>query len=180
MFCWNKHHEAHASLTNEHAENDENCRSSSTPLDGNFNLLLAVAPSESEAREALINLIKANKEEYYNLSDAQKSHIFNEYTEVKQCKVVGIHSSFDTVESQQCHSHLCVHWKQGTHTYYYACIIHYLPSLGQLNNLRSHTGIDMVLYATHGTTNLSLCGIIAFATKGVEGFMPTIRGMDTQ
>jgi hypothetical protein len=48
----------------------------------------------------------------------------------------------------------------------------------KLLNLKSHTGIETLLYATRGSTDLPLRGV-AFETEGVKDFMGTVVGMDT-
>ncbi|KAH7922382.1 hypothetical protein BV22DRAFT_974595, partial [Leucogyrophana mollusca] len=49
----------------------------------------------------------------------------------------------------------------------------------QLNSLNSCTGAEMILFTTCGTTDLPLRGL-AFATPGIEDFMPIVMNMDTQ
>ena len=47
----------------------------------------------------------------------------------------------------------------------------------QLLNLRSHTAIEVLLFVTHGTTDLGLQGVL-FATEGVERFLLDMQKVD--
>ncbi|KAG1860769.1 hypothetical protein F4604DRAFT_1930089 [Suillus subluteus] len=49
----------------------------------------------------------------------------------------------------------------------------------QLNNLRSRTGAEAILYTMHGSTDLPLRGV-AFATEGVDEFMASVMNVDNQ
>lgn len=49
----------------------------------------------------------------------------------------------------------------------------------QLHNLRSRTGVETLLYATRGTTDIPLQGF-AFATEGVQNFVASVMGFDDQ
>ena len=48
----------------------------------------------------------------------------------------------------------------------------------KLLNLKSRTGVETLLYATRGSTDLPLRAV-AFETEGVKDFMGTVVGMDT-
>ena len=48
-----------------------------------------------------------------------------------------------------------------------------------MNNLRSCTGAEVVLYATRGATDLPMQGI-AFSTEGVAQFLEHVLKIDTQ
>jgi len=54
-----------------------------------------------------------------------------------------------------------------------------LNPIFKLHSLKSRTGIEAVLYAACGTTDLPLRGI-AFATTGIEDFMGSVMGVDAQ
>jgi hypothetical protein len=49
----------------------------------------------------------------------------------------------------------------------------------QLHHLRSRTGAETIFYATRGTTDLPLRGVI-FATEGVQDFMGSAMSIDNQ
>jgi hypothetical protein len=49
----------------------------------------------------------------------------------------------------------------------------------QLNNLKSRTGVETMLFTTRGSTDLPLHGV-AFATEGVDNFLEGAMKTDTQ
>ena len=65
----------------------------------------------------------------------------------------------------------------------YAHIIFYCSKLElipmKLNNLKSHTGIETMLFATRGSTDLPMKGV-TFATAGVENFLEAVIKTDPQ
>ena len=48
-----------------------------------------------------------------------------------------------------------------------------------MDNLKAHTGIETILYATHGSTDLPLQGI-TFNTEGVDNFMESVIGVSAE
>jgi len=65
----------------------------------------------------------------------------------------------------------------------YAYIIFYCSRLKlipvKLNNLKSRTGIETMLFATCGSTDLPMKGV-TFATAGVENFLEAVMKTDPQ
>jgi hypothetical protein len=49
----------------------------------------------------------------------------------------------------------------------------------QLNNLKSRTGVETMLFTTRGTTDMPMRGI-SFTTSGVENFLEGVLKTDTQ
>jgi hypothetical protein len=49
----------------------------------------------------------------------------------------------------------------------------------QLNNLRSRTGVETMLFTTRGTTDMPMRGV-SFTTSGVENFLEGVMKTDTQ
>ncbi|KIK76927.1 hypothetical protein PAXRUDRAFT_168396, partial [Paxillus rubicundulus Ve08.2h10] len=114
------------------------------------------APSK---RQVLPELVKDIQEEYCRLSVDAKQNIVEEFSEFKETKAISIHVS--------AHSRI----NNVTHT---------LKAVeSKLNNLKSCTSVESILYTTCGTTDLPLRAI-SFATKGVEDFIGSVMHVDTQ
>ncbi|KAF8834718.1 hypothetical protein BDN67DRAFT_872571, partial [Paxillus ammoniavirescens] len=110
-------------------------------------------------QEILLQLVKNNKEKYHKLSDDAKQGIVREFTEFKVTKAIGVRISARSRIND---------------------ITQTLKVMeNELNNLKSHTGVETILYTTRGMTDLPLWGI-PFATEGVEDFMGMVMGVDTQ
>ncbi|KAG0708287.1 hypothetical protein DFH29DRAFT_795151 [Suillus ampliporus] len=110
-------------------------------------------------KDVLQEIVKDHREEYQDLTEAEKSQLLLEYGEYKETKTSGVQISTKSK------------------------IIDVTQTLkaikSELNNLKSRTGTEAMLYATRGSTDLPLRGI-AFATEGVEEFMPSVMNIDNQ
>ncbi|KAI9574343.1 hypothetical protein HD554DRAFT_2229605 [Boletus coccyginus] len=112
---------------------------------------------ENSMCDILPDLVKSNRVEYHTLSVDDKENLVKEYSEFKANKAVGqritarakINDVTNTLKAIE----------------------------DELDNLRYHTGIEAILYASRGTTDL-LLHRVAFATEGVSGFMGSIVGME--
>ncbi|KAI6022388.1 hypothetical protein BKA83DRAFT_4493710 [Pisolithus microcarpus] len=97
--------------------------------------------------------------EYHKLSAEDKNRLIKEFSEFREVKAIRV----------------CVTTKSKIND-----ITHMLKAVeNELHNLKSWTGVETVVYATWGTTNLPLQGV-AFATEGVADFMGSVMGIDTQ
>ncbi|KAG2122417.1 hypothetical protein BD769DRAFT_1319439, partial [Suillus cothurnatus] len=110
-------------------------------------------------KDVLQEIVKDHREEYQNLTEEEKTQILLEYGEYKEMKTTGVRISTKSK------------------------IIDITSTLkadkSELNNLRSRTGTESMFYATRGSTDLPLCGVI-FTTDSVEEFMPSMMNIDNQ
>ncbi|KIK74146.1 hypothetical protein PAXRUDRAFT_20165 [Paxillus rubicundulus Ve08.2h10] len=113
----------------------------------------------ARSRQVLLDLVKANREEYHNLSDAERKRIIKEFSDFKEMKIIGICASTQSKVNDVTQTFKLIGDK--------------------LNNLKARTGVETMLYATHGTTDLPLRGV-AFATEGVQDFMGSLIGVEMQ
>ncbi|KAI6100913.1 hypothetical protein EDD16DRAFT_1463800, partial [Pisolithus croceorrhizus] len=107
----------------------------------------------------LLDLVQQNRLEYRELSTEDKDRLVEEFSQFKESKAVGIRATTKSKIND---------------------ITHTLKAIeNELHNLKSHTGVESMLYATRGTTDLLLRGI-AFTTEGVADFLGSVMGIDTQ
>ncbi|KAI6002901.1 hypothetical protein EDD15DRAFT_2157242 [Pisolithus albus] len=107
----------------------------------------------------LLDLVRENRMEYHELSAEDKNHLVEEFSEFRESKAIGVRVSTKSKINDITHTLRAVE--------------------NELHNLRSRTGVETMLYATRGTTDLPLRGV-AFATEGVADFMGSVMGIDTQ
>ncbi|KAG1792380.1 hypothetical protein EV424DRAFT_1280151, partial [Suillus variegatus] len=106
-------------------------------------------------KDVLQELVKSHRAEYQELTDDEKAEILLEYSEHKETQVTGIRISTKSKVNDV------------------------TQTLKALNNLRSRTGAEAILYTTRGSTDLPLRGV-AFATEGVDEFMSSVMNIDNQ
>ncbi|KAI6095579.1 hypothetical protein EDD16DRAFT_1528507 [Pisolithus croceorrhizus] len=107
----------------------------------------------------LLDLVQQNCLEYCELSAEDKDCLIEEFSQFKESKAMGIHATTKSKIND---------------------ITHMLKAIeNELHNLKSCTGVESMLYVTHGTTDLPLQGI-AFTTEGVADFLSSVMDIDTQ
>ncbi|KAG0699235.1 hypothetical protein DFH29DRAFT_769150, partial [Suillus ampliporus] len=106
-------------------------------------------------KDVLQELVKSHCAEYQELTDDEKAEILLEYSEHKETQATGIRISTKSKVNDV------------------------TQTLKTLNNLRSRTGAEAILYMTHGSTDLPLRGV-AFATEGVDEFMVSVMNVNNQ
>ncbi|KAG2114527.1 hypothetical protein DEU56DRAFT_748933 [Suillus clintonianus] len=106
-------------------------------------------------KDVLQELVKSHRAEYQELTDDEKAAILLEYSEHKETQATGIRISTKSKVNDV------------------------TQTLKALNNLRSRTGAEAILYTTRGSTDLPLRGV-AFATEGVDEFMSSVMNIDNQ
>ncbi|KAG1827029.1 uncharacterized protein BJ212DRAFT_1294411 [Suillus subaureus] len=110
-------------------------------------------------KEALQSLVCNHKDEYHALTQEEQQELLQEFADQKETKVSGLHVSMKSKVNN---------------------ITQILKAAeNELNSLNSHTGAKIMLYMTHGTTDLPL-HTITFTTPGVNHFMDSVIGIDTQ
>ncbi|KAI5987668.1 hypothetical protein EDD15DRAFT_2372037 [Pisolithus albus] len=110
-------------------------------------------------KQRLSDVVKQNALEYQQLSQADKLLLIEEFREFRNDKTTGMRITARSKVND---------------------ITHTLGAVeNELRHLKSRTGVEAIFYATRGTTDLPLRGI-AFATEGVEDFMGSVMGMETQ
>ncbi|KAH7922388.1 hypothetical protein BV22DRAFT_1131496 [Leucogyrophana mollusca] len=110
-------------------------------------------------KDTLHKLICDHRNEYHKLTSDEKNELSNEYKEYKETKAVGLRISTKSRVND---------------------VTHTLKSVEkQLDNLKSRTGAESILFTTRGSTDLPLHGI-AFTMPGVEDFMGTAMCIDAQ
>ncbi|KAI6033556.1 hypothetical protein BKA83DRAFT_4121013 [Pisolithus microcarpus] len=115
--------------------------------------------SVASSKGMLLNLVQESCMEYHELSAEDKNRLIEEFSEFREAKAIRV----------------CVTTKSKIND-----ITHTLKAVeNELHNLKSQTGVETVLYATRGMTNLPLQGV-AFATEGIADFMGSMMGIDTQ
>ncbi|KAG1810631.1 uncharacterized protein BJ212DRAFT_1302361 [Suillus subaureus] len=113
----------------------------------------------SSGKVILWDLVQENHAEYHELSDDAKASLLKEYEEHKAMKTTGTHISTKSKVND---------------------VTQTLKAIkNELNSLRCWTGAETILYTTHGSTDLLLCGI-AFATEDVQDFMESVMNLDNQ
>ncbi|KAG2108907.1 uncharacterized protein F5147DRAFT_652503 [Suillus discolor] len=110
-------------------------------------------------KDVLQELIKSHRVEYQELMDDEKAEILLEYSEHKETQATGIRISTKSKVNDVTQTLKAVE--------------------NELNNLRSHTGAEAILYTTHGSMDLPLHGV-AFATEGVDEFMVSVMNVNNQ
>ncbi|KAH7918192.1 hypothetical protein BV22DRAFT_1024987 [Leucogyrophana mollusca] len=116
--------------------------------------------------------------EYAVLSQEERDAITEEYKQYKDTKILGRCISTKSRINNVTHTVKAV--EQHISPPPSPCTTpHSVLNILQLNSLNSHTGVESILFITHGSTDLPLRPI-GFATHGVKEFMPTVMGMDTQ
>ncbi|KAG1735557.1 hypothetical protein EDB19DRAFT_1830226 [Suillus lakei] len=115
--------------------------------------------NSSSGKAILWDLVQENHTEYHELSDNAKASLLKEYEEHKAVKTTGTHISTKSKVNDVTQTLKAIE--------------------NELNSLRCWTGTETILYTTHGSTDLPLCGI-AFATEGVQDFMESIMNLDNQ
>ncbi|KAG1719914.1 hypothetical protein EDB19DRAFT_1836334 [Suillus lakei] len=113
----------------------------------------------ASGKDVLEGIMKDYKDEYYSLTDKEKSSLITEYKERKVMKTTGHHISTKSKINDVTWSLKAVE--------------------NELNNLRSRTGVETILYMTQGTTDLPLCGVM-FVMEGMHDFMESVIGIDNQ
>ncbi|KAG1722922.1 uncharacterized protein EDB91DRAFT_1240165 [Suillus paluster] len=113
----------------------------------------------ASSKDVLEGIVKDYKDEYYSLTNEEKSSLIAEYKEHKVTKTTGHRISTKSKINDVTWSLKAVE--------------------NELDNLRSRTGVETILYMTRGTTDLPLRGV-TFATEGVHDFMESVIGIDNQ
>ncbi|KAG6372114.1 hypothetical protein JVT61DRAFT_8828 [Boletus reticuloceps] len=110
-------------------------------------------------RNVLPDLVTNHKLEYSKLSADEKQRLVEEFSDFRLNKTTGTRVTMRSKVND---------------------VTHTIKSIElELDNLRCRTGVETILYAARGTTSLPLRGV-AFATDGVEDFMPSVMGVDKQ
>ncbi|KAG1718187.1 hypothetical protein EDB19DRAFT_1838510 [Suillus lakei] len=110
-------------------------------------------------KDALRLLVRNHKDEYHSLTQEQQQELLQEFTDQKETKISGV----------------CISMRSKIND-----ITQTLKAVeNELNSLNSHTSAKIMLYMTHGTTDLPLCAL-TFTTPGVNHFMDSVMGIDTQ
>ncbi|KAG1735370.1 hypothetical protein EDD22DRAFT_787722, partial [Suillus occidentalis] len=110
-------------------------------------------------KDVLEGIVKDFKDEYNSLTEEEKANLVEEYKEYKATKTTG----------QRISTKLKINDVTNT-----------LKAVeSELNNLRSRTGAETIMYVVRGTTDLPLRGS-QFATEGVQSFMESAMGIDNQ
>ncbi|KAI6036211.1 hypothetical protein BKA83DRAFT_4042354 [Pisolithus microcarpus] len=111
------------------------------------------------SKGTLLDLVRESRMEYHELSAEDKNRLIEEFSEFREAKAIGVRVTTKSKINDITHTLKAVE--------------------NELHNLKSRTGVETVLYATRGTTDLPLQGV-AFATEGVADFMGSVMGIDTQ
>jgi hypothetical protein len=130
-------------------------------------------PSGKLKLEALVH---DYKREYGALSEAQRGELLQEHDEHKSNQRHGFRISTKSRVNDITHTLKAVENE-----------VRPLPSdkkrltfvCAQLNNLKSRTGAETMLFTTRGSTDLPLRGV-AYATEGVNNFLEGAMKIDTQ
>ncbi|KAG1733401.1 uncharacterized protein EDB91DRAFT_1057521 [Suillus paluster] len=110
-------------------------------------------------KEALQSLVHDHKDEYRTLTQEEQEELLQEFTNQKETKISGE----------------CISMRSKIND-----ITQTLKVVeNELNSLNSRTGAEIMSYMTCGTTDLPLHTIV-FMTPGVNHFMDSIMGIDTQ
>ncbi|KAG6373648.1 hypothetical protein JVT61DRAFT_6311 [Boletus reticuloceps] len=127
-----------------------------------FLLLYCIGETVSNAapggKATLPSMVKENLPQYQALDDANKKQLVEDFSDFRVTKAVGTRISMQSKLND---------------------ITHTLTAVGtELDNLKAQTGVEAILYATRGTTDLPMKGS-AYASEGVEDFMGSVMGLDT-
>jgi hypothetical protein len=131
---------------------------------------------QPSGKQKLNALVRDYKPEYDALSKAQRADLLRDYDEHKsnlrhgfristKSRVNDITHTLKAVENEVCPS--SSNMKRLTFV------------LAQLNNLKSRTGAETMLFTTRGSTDLPLRGV-TYATEGVDNFLEGAMKIDTQ
>ncbi|KAG1895392.1 uncharacterized protein F5891DRAFT_1130659 [Suillus fuscotomentosus] len=110
-------------------------------------------------KAALQSFVCDNKDEYFALSKEEQDKLLTEFVEFKETKTTSVYTSMKLKINDVMHTLKVVE--------------------NELNSLHCHMGTETILYTTHGSTDLPLCGLV-FATEGIKNFMGTVMGVDNQ
>ncbi|KAG1899707.1 uncharacterized protein F5891DRAFT_927347, partial [Suillus fuscotomentosus] len=110
-------------------------------------------------KEALQSLVRDHKDEYHALTQEEQQELLQEFADQKETKVSGLRVSTKSKINDITQTLKAVE--------------------NELNSLNSRTGAEVMLYMTRGTTDLPLRAI-TFTTPGVNHFMDSVIGIDTQ
>ncbi|KAG1737237.1 hypothetical protein EDB19DRAFT_1829663 [Suillus lakei] len=116
--------------------------------------------SQTSSRKMVLqDLLHNYSDEYRKLSQDEKDRLVKEYEENKLHKSKGIRVSVKSKIND---------------------VTQTLKTIkNKLNSLKCCTDAETILYTVHGSTDLSLCGII-FTTEGVNDFMVSIMNINDQ
>ncbi|KAF8130812.1 hypothetical protein EV363DRAFT_1138899, partial [Boletus edulis] len=115
------------------------------------------ADNPNGGKTVLHDLVTGSKEEYHTLTADEKENLVAEYSEFRADKMVRKRVSVSSKINDATHTLQAVE--------------------SELDNLKARTGVEAILYASRGTTDLPLRGL-AFATGGVKDFMASVMGVD--
>ncbi|KAG2112367.1 uncharacterized protein F5147DRAFT_771432 [Suillus discolor] len=115
--------------------------------------------SGATGKDVLQELVKDYRTEYQELADDKKAKLLLEYSRHKEMKALGIQISTKSKITDVTHTLKAVE--------------------NELNNLRSHTRTEAMLYAMRRSTDLPLHGV-SFATEGVDDFTSSVMNLDSQ
>ncbi|KAG2738373.1 hypothetical protein P692DRAFT_20851675 [Suillus brevipes Sb2] len=110
-------------------------------------------------KDVLEGIVKDFKDEYNSLTEEEKANLVEEYKEYKATKTTGQRISTKSKINDVTNTLKAVE--------------------SELNNLRSRTGAETIMYVVRGTTDLPLRGS-QFATEGVQSFMESAMGINNQ
>ncbi|KAG1844313.1 hypothetical protein DFJ58DRAFT_731230 [Suillus subalutaceus] len=115
--------------------------------------------NRNQGKGALQQLVHEHKDEYHNLSKDERADLLKEYADWSLTKATGV----------------CTSTKSKVND-----ITQTLKAVEiELKSLQCRTGAESIFYTTRGSTDLPLRSI-AFATEGVQDFMPSVMGVDNQ
>ncbi|KAG1770134.1 hypothetical protein EV702DRAFT_1202548 [Suillus placidus] len=115
--------------------------------------------SSGHGKDVLQSLVRDNKAEYHALSEQEQEALLKEYADEKQTRATGTRVSTKSKVND---------------------ITQTLKAIEiELHSLNCRTGAEVMLYMTRGSTDLPLRGI-TFTTDGVQNFMASVMGIDTQ
>ncbi|KAG1843380.1 hypothetical protein DFJ58DRAFT_731671 [Suillus subalutaceus] len=115
--------------------------------------------NRNQGKGALQQLVHEHKDEYHNLSKDERADLLKEYADWSLTKATGVRTSTKSKVND---------------------ITQTLKAVEiELKSLQCRTGAESVFYTTRGLTDLPLRSI-AFATEGVQDFMPSVMGVDNQ
>ncbi|KAF8131401.1 hypothetical protein EV363DRAFT_1449797 [Boletus edulis] len=112
---------------------------------------------EVSKRDVLPDLVKNSKEEYAKLSADEKTRLVEEFNKFRESKTKGTRATARSKINDATHTISAIE--------------------NELRSLRCRTGVETMLYATRGSTDVPLRGT-AFATEGVQNFIGSVIGID--
>ncbi|KIM63447.1 hypothetical protein SCLCIDRAFT_117389 [Scleroderma citrinum Foug A] len=101
----------------------------------------------------------SEREEYKALSAKEKEVLLAKFTEFRQSKTWGLHTSAHSKVNDVAQMLKAVE--------------------NELNSLRCRTGAETILYTTHGSTDVPVRSVM-FLTEGVQKFMGTVMNINNQ